>query len=215
MSDDRAAGVRHLDGTTAEGSAEAANVLEAGGLVVHPTSTVYGIGGAATAALDAEIARLKGRSPDTPFIRLAPSVDALRAECPHLEWDDRARRLAAGFWPGSLTLVLPDGTARGLAVRVDAHRVVAALLARWGRLMSSTSLNPHGAPPCRTPESVLAVLGGLPSTEVPIAFLDAGPLPAAPPSTVVTLLERPARVLREGAVPLEAVRGCIEEVHVG
>jgi len=214
VSDDPQARFRQVDGSTAAGIAEAADVLRAGGLVVHPTSTVYGIGGAATAALDREIARLKGRSSGTPLIRLAPSVESLRTECPELEWDDRARRLAAEFWPGSLTLVLGDGTSRGLAARVDSHPVAAALLARWGHLMSSTSLNPHGAPPCRTPESVASVLGALPTTEVPIVFVDAGPLPEAAPSTVVSLLARSARVLRTGAVRVEDVQRCIEEVQV-
>lgn len=215
MSDDDRARARRVDGSTAEGIAEAVEILGSGGLIVHPTSTVYGIGGAATARLDEEIARLKGRSSDTPLIRLAPSIERMRAECPGLVWDERARRLAAEFWPGSLTLVLANGTERGLAVRVDSHPVLTTLMTSWGHLMSSTSLNLHGASPCRTPASVRSVLSGLPATEAPIVFVDAGRLPEAAPSTVVSLLERPARVLRVGAVPAEDVQRCIEEVSVG
>jgi len=196
------------------GIAAAVEVLRSGGLVVHPTSTVYGIGGAATAPLDREVTRLKRRPSDTPLIRLAPSIEVIRAECPDLVWDDRARQLAARFWPGSLTLVLPDGTASGVAFRIDSHPVLAELLAGWGRLMSSTSLNPHREPPARTPESVRSALSGLAATRVPIVFVDAGSLPDAQPSTVVSLVERPARVLRVGAVPLEDVQQCVEEVHV-
>lgn len=195
--------------------AEALDALAKGGVVVHPTSTVYGIGGPATEAADAEIARLKRRPAGIPLIRLAPSIDVLRAECPSLEWDERADRLAEEFWPGSLTIVLGDGTPSGLAVRVDSHPVLAELLDRWGRLMSSTSLNLHGAEPCRTPGAVRKALAELPDSDRPVAFVDAGPLPDAAPSTVVSLRERPAWILRQGAVEVEDVRRCIGEVRVG
>lgn len=213
MSGNRDGVARRVDGLIAEGIAEAVGVLGDGGLVVHPTSTVYGIGGAATPRLDAEIARLKGRSEDTPLIRLAPNLETLRAECPDLVWDERVERLAARFWPGSLTLVLDNGTTRGVAVRIDSHPVVARLLAVWGQLLSSTSLNPHGASPVRTPESVRSVLSELPATKVPIVFVDAGPLPDSEPSTVVSMLTRPAQVLRVGAVSPEDVQRCLEEVR--
>ena len=217
MSEDRQPTPARANGVPDAAIADAVEVLGGGGFVVHPTSTVYGIGGAATEAVDSEIARLKGRPAGTPLISLAPSVDVLRVERPDIAWDERADRLAAEFWPGSLTLVLVDGTTRGIAVRVDSHPVTAALLTEWGHLMSSTSLNPHGVQPCRDLEAVRAVMRGLPETERPIAFVDAGPLPEAPPSTVVSLLERPARVLRVGAVPVEDVQRYIEieEVRVG
>ena len=90
--------------------------------------------------------------------------------------------------------------------------VILALLGRWRQLLSSTSLNPHGAPPCRTPASVSATLKGMTAARVPLIFLDAGPLPRGRPSTVLSLLEHPARVLREGAVTVEELRSCVVEV---
>lgn len=204
-----------MTGERSQTIAEAVEVLRSGGLVVHPTSTVYGIGGPATESADAEIARLKRRPAGMPLIRLAPSIGVLRSECPSLEWDERADRLAAAFWPGSLTIVLGDGTASGLAVRIDSHPMVAELLDRWGSLLSSTSLNAHGAEPCRTPAAVREALAGLPDSDLPIAFVDAGALPESASSTVVSLRDRPARVLRQGAVAVADLRRCIEEVRVG
>lgn len=201
------------DGPNESALTEAVDCLQADGLLVHPTSTVYGIGGPPTETADVEISRLKDRPPDTPLIRLTDSIEMLRAERPNAVWDERAERLAVEFWPGSLTLVLPDASPVGLAVRLDSHPVILGLLSRWRHLLSSTSLNPHGSPPCRTPASVSAVLKGMTSARGPVIFLDAGPLPRGRPSTVVSLLKQPARVLREGAVTVEDLRRCIGEIE--
>jgi L-threonylcarbamoyladenylate synthase len=203
------------DGPNPAALTEAIDCLEAGGFLVHPTSTVYGIGGPTDREADAEINRIKDRQADTPLIRLADSIETLRADRPEVTWDERAEKLAAEFWPGSLTLVLPDGTPSGIGFRVDSHPLILQLLASWRQLLSSTSLNPTGSPPCRTPASVSATLKGMTPTGRPVIFLDAGPLPRGRPSTVVSLLERPARVLREGAVTVGELQQCIGEVLSG
>jgi len=188
----------------------AAAALRDGAILAHPTSTVYGLGALGPGG-DRAIARLKDRDPERPFLRLAASVEALRAARPELDWDERAERLARRFWPGGLTLVLPDGSGAGLGVRVEAHPVTRALLERLGAAtLSSTSLNRTGAEPARTSGEVEAFLAAAPDPGPPVLFLDAGDLPASRPSTVVSLVERPARLLRAGAVPPEEVAGAMD-----
>ena len=91
----------------------AAEVLGAGGIVVHPTETVYGIGGDGTDENNELISRIKHRESGRPLILLVPSLKALRDSFPGLEWPPQAEELARRFWPGPLTLVArcPDAPA--------------------------------------------------------------------------------------------------------
>src|SRR5438477_11670932 len=88
--------------------AAAARLLIAGELDAFPTETVYGLGGDATS--DRTVARIfeaKGRPHFNPLIAHFPDAGAARAQ---MAFDGRAERLAARFWPGALTLVLPRRT---------------------------------------------------------------------------------------------------------
>ena len=187
----------------------AVEVLRDAGLFVHPTSTVYGLGARAEPELDAVVARLKGHDEGRPLIRLAASSTQVRQRRPGARWPEPAVRLADRFWPGGLTLVLEDGSQHGIAVRVDGHPVARAVPAALDDLVSSTSLNRAGGEPARDPDRALEVLAGMPRPDRPCAFLDAGPLPASPPSTIVSLREDPPRVLREGAVEQAALEDCL------
>jgi len=193
------------------GVADAVEVLRGGGLLVHPTGTVYGIGGAATEEVERKIAELKGRPPKRPCIRLAGSVDRLRRLLPQVPWSERTALLARTFWPGPLTLVVDDGTEEGIAVRVDGHPGMRRILERWGGLFLSTSLNRSGGRPTGAEVRARAVAEALPDVSLPIAFLAAGDLPGPPSSTILSL--RPegsrARVLRAGAVPVERIEACL------
>ena len=133
--------------------AEAARLLAAGQLVGFPTETVYGLGadardGRAVAAIFAA----KGRPHFNPLICHFATAEAAFAE---VLADDRARRLAAAFWPGPLTLVLPrrpdcriDLLAGAgldtLAVRVPAHPMALAMLRAFGGPVAAPSANPSG-----------------------------------------------------------------------
>lgn len=193
----------------------AASRLRRGGIVVHPTATVYGLGARVTRDLDEELARLKSRPPGKPFVRLAPDLEAARSAAARDGWDDRAERLAREFWPGALTLVLDDGSPDGLAVRVDSHPVVLALLAELRELMSSTSVNRGGDRPAWDPPDVRAELERMPGTERPVLLLDAGPAARKVPSTLLSLRERgPPRLLRAGAVDVQEIEACLEETVV-
>ena len=141
----------------------AAEVLAEGGLVVHPTETVYGIGGDGTAANNHLISRVKRREPDQPLLLLVPDREVLRLTFEALEWPAEAEKLAGSFWPGPLTIVVrcpgaPDGLIGprdGLAVRISPDPTVAQLLAVWGRPMTSSSANLAGREPARTLEEAL------------------------------------------------------------
>ncbi len=173
-----------------------------------PTETVYGL---AADALDAEacagIYRAKGRPPTDPLI--VHVLSAREAEkIAHL--NPAARRLAAAFWPGPLTLVLekrvgvPDIVTAGLgsvAVRVPAHALFRRLLRVTGRPLAAPSANPFGYVSPTTAEHVRAGLG-----ERIGHILDGGACSVGLESTIVDVRDpaRP-RLLRPGAITREQV----------
>jgi L-threonylcarbamoyladenylate synthase len=146
--------------------ADAAAAALSGGLVVIPTDTVYGVGTrpddpAATRALFV----VKGRPRDLGIpVLVASSAEAEEAAV----LDDRARLLAARFWPGPLSLVLPrtdrsrgwdlGGDATTIAVRIPRHPLALAVLSRTGPL-AVTSANRSGEPTPATLDGVRASLG--------------------------------------------------------
>ena len=202
------AGAASLDG----GVRKAVEVLRAGGMLAHPTETVYGIGGAARPEVDLRVAALKGRALDrAPLLRIALDTQVLLLAFPDLVWPREARRLALRFWPGALTLVLEDGSAQGTAVRVEAHPVMRAVLQEWKGPIGSTSLNFSGEPPAVTAVQAGKCLDMMPDVDVPVLLLDAGDLSGPPPSTLVSFLGSVPEVLREGAVRSAAIQDCLTE----
>ncbi len=181
----------------------AARLLAAGGLVAFATETVYGLG--ANAASGAAVARLyeaKGRPAFNPLI--AHVADAATAQA-LARFDAAATRLAAAFWPGPLTLVLPrrpdcpvaDLATAGLdtiAVRVPAHPVAHAILAAFGGPVVAPSANRSGHVSPTTAAHVLADLRGRIDLVV-----DGGPAPMGLESTIVACLGGPV-LLRPGAL---------------
>ncbi|MFC7340977.1 L-threonylcarbamoyladenylate synthase [Saccharopolyspora griseoalba] len=187
------------------GLAAAANTVRAGGLVVLPTDTVYGIG---ADAFDANAVRAllaaKGRGPDMPVPVLVGSwstVDGLVMSVPQ-----QARALIEAFWPGGLSLVLPQapslnwnlGETRGTVnLRMPLHPVALDLLREVGP-MAVSSANRTGQPPAATAAEAEEQLGDRVQT-----YLDGGPSGDPVPSTIVDLTQGNPRVLRDGAVTRE------------
>lgn len=176
------------------------DALSAGGVVVIPTDTVYGVAVSPTIPTGiAAIFELKGRSHAKALPVLGDSMEALGRIA---VFDERARRAAAKFWPGPLTLVLPraadftvdlggdDRTT--VAVRVPAFELTRALLARTGPL-AVTSANLSGEPEARSVDEARARFG-----DRVAAYLDGG-VTEGLPSTVLSLVGE-ATVLREGAI---------------
>jgi L-threonylcarbamoyladenylate synthase len=191
------------------GMARAAEILRSGGLVALPTETVYGL--AARADSDSAIAaidRTKGRPEFNPLIVHAAN---LRQAEKLARFDDRARLLAQRFWPGPLTLVLPvrpeapiaSAVTAGLAtiaVRVPAHPLMQAVLARAGVPLAAPSANRSGGVSPTSAEHVLASFGeGAPPV------LDGGPCERGLESTIVALRDAGWQLLRPGPIPESAV----------
>ena len=185
----------------------AAEVLRGGGLVVYPTETFYGLGALlASAQAVARLALAKLRPEGKPLPLVA--ADLAMARTVAAAFPPLAERLAARFWPGPLTLVVPaapglppevtgDGT---VGVRVPGSALARDLSRLAGGPLTSTSANLSGGPPVTRPGDLDP--GLLSRVE---AVLDGGTVPGGLPSTVVALEAGGPRLLRPGAVPWEAV----------
>jgi L-threonylcarbamoyladenylate synthase len=187
------------------GIAAAAARLRRGELVALPTETVYGLAARADSAeAVAAIYRAKGRPDFNPLIVHVPSLAA--AERLAL-FDDRARALAAAFWPGALTLVLPLRSDAGIAqavtaglptiaLRCPAHPVMRAVLEESGLPLAAPSANRSGGISPTRAEHVVASLGAA----VPLV-LDGGACAAGIESTIAALRgDNRWQVLRPGPV---------------
>jgi L-threonylcarbamoyladenylate synthase len=180
-------------------AAAALQVIGAGGVVLIPTETFYGLAAdPRSAAGVARVYALKGR----------PRVLALPVLCADWEQveelvavEERLRARLELVWPGPTTVVLPArarlacAPADTLAVRIPGLEVLRRLLAVTGPL-TGTSANRHGRAPARRAASALAALHGEPDLT-----LDGGTTPGGSPSTLVDLTVEPARVLRGGPQP--------------
>ncbi len=181
--------------------ARTAAVLRAGGLVVYPTETVYGL---AAAALSPEavqrVFHAKGRPAAQPLpvqIGQPADIDSLAQDIPA-----EARALLAAFFPGPLTLVLPrrpavpdlvTGGGETVGLRMPDHPVALGVLRAFGGPLVCPSANLTTRPAPMSAAEALADLEG----RVDL-ILDGGPTTDRTPSTVLDLTTRPARLLREG-----------------
>ena len=190
-----------------EAIVRAAVLLRAGRLVAFPTETVYGLGGDATNELAvADIFATKGRPRFNPLIVHVP--DLAEAET-YAVFNAPARRAAARFWPGPLTLVLPRRHGSGLsllasagldtvAIRAPGHPAAQALLREAGRPIAAPSANRSGRVSPTEAAHVADELGD----DVAL-ILDDGPTPLGLESTVLDLSGEAPALLRPGAVTLE------------
>lgn len=184
--------------------AQAAAVLADGGVVAFPTDTVYGLGCRPDAAAAVRrIYRIKGRPRSRPLVLMvtgAAALDGLAGRVP-----PAARALAAAFWPGPLTMVLPaspvvarwgldrQGT---VGLRHTAEPAVNAIMERLGSPLATTSANASGGAESLTAEDVARGLAGTADL-----ILDGGPSGGRVASTVVDLCGAAPVVLRKGALP--------------
>ena len=204
----------HLPATAID---EAAALLRRGELVAFPTETVYGLG--ADAGDDRAVAAIfaaKDRPRFNPLIvHVADPGDAQRLA----RFDERASVLAARFWPGPLSLVLPRAercpvsllASAGLdtlAVRMPAHALARELIRRAGRPLAAPSANRSGRVSPTTAAHVAAELDGRIA-----AILDGGPCAVGLESTVLDLSGPRPRLLRPGGLPLEALEAMLGPVE--
>ena len=194
------------------GRAAAAEVLRAGGIVAVPTDTVYGIAVALDTPGGVEaLFAAKQRPPDKGIMLLL--ADA--AQAPDIgEWSPTAAALAAAFWPGGLTVIVPQrpdvpvppaltaGTAT-IGLRVPDHPAPRALAAAVGPI-PTTSANRSGEPEAGDAAAIVAQLG-----DAIALVLDGGPAHGGPASTIVDCTVDPPRILREGAIPVHAIEAAL------
>jgi len=214
-----------------EALAAAVACVRAGGLLAYPTETVFGLGAdARSERAVAALRRWKGRPDGQPLSVLVAGPETLDAL--GLAPPAAARALAARFWPGPLTLVVPAprgafaaGVARedgAVGLRCSAHPVAAALARALAAAdvgpITATSLNRSGEPPaaglaaarrlCREHPGPLLVAAGA-----------CGPVSCAAPSTVVDCTGPGFQLIREGAIPeaalAEALVGAPSGAHEG
>ncbi|WP_112322371.1 L-threonylcarbamoyladenylate synthase [Oceanibium sediminis] len=202
---------------TPRGLRAAVAMLREGQLVSFPTETVYGLG--ADATNDRAVAGIfaaKGRPRFNPLIVHVPDLAEVEAiaSVPQVAAD-----LAAAFWPGPLTMVLPLRADSGLAdlvsaglptvaVRVPADPVAQALLRALGRPVAAPSANPSGKVSATTADHVMQGLSGRIA-----GVLDAGPTGVGLESTILAVEpEGAVTLLRPGGLPIEAVEAMIGPV---
>jgi len=200
------------------GRAAAIEALRDGGIVALPTDTVYGI----AVALDTPggieaLFAAKRRPPEKGIMLLL--ADA--GQAPGIgEWPPAAAALADAFWPGGLTLVVPQrpevslptvltGGAATIGLRVPDHPAPRALAAAVGPL-PTTSANISGLPEARDATEILGQLG-----DYVALVLDGGPAQGGPPSTIVDCsMERPV-LLRSGPISGEQVAAILDASGIG
>ncbi|MDE3067630.1 MAG: threonylcarbamoyl-AMP synthase [Verrucomicrobiota bacterium] len=194
----------------------AAELLRAGQVVALPTETVYGL--AANALDENAVARLfevKGRPENNPIIVHVAGLEMAGRCVSH--WPAAADKLAAAFWPGPLTLVLPRAkcipkivTAGGPAVgiRWPAHPLIQAVIRACDFALAAPSANlSHRVSPTSA-EHVRRQLGG----KIPL-IVDGGPSQVGIESTVLDLTVSPPQILRPGMNHAESLAAVVENLQ--
>ncbi|MCL2628634.1 MAG: L-threonylcarbamoyladenylate synthase [Oscillospiraceae bacterium] len=187
----------------------AVEVLKSGGLVGVPTETVYGLAGnGLDEAAVSMIYEVKGRPTVKPLSLLVADIEVAASVCADIP--EAAKKLAEAFWPGPLTIVLPCRdtvpsivTAGGdtIGVRCPDHPKTLELLRLAGVPAATPSANISDMPSPKTADDVLAYFDG----KIP-CVIDGGACTLGVESTIVSLVEKPYKILRQGALPEDDIK---------
>ncbi len=196
--------------STSDTIPRALEILKRGGLVAFPTDTVYGVG---TLAFDGNAVESIYVAKDRPMEKAIPILigHALDLEKVGSNIPETARKLAARFWPGPLTILVPKradlpesvSATSTVGVRVPDHALARALLRAAGP-MAVTSANISGAQSPVTAQEVYEQLG----SRIPL-IIDGGKTPGGVPSTLVDCTSSDLKILREGPISLEELRSAL------
>jgi L-threonylcarbamoyladenylate synthase len=191
----------------ASAAQRAAEVLRACELIVLPTDTVYGVASALNAVAISRIFEAKQRPPERAVPVLLADAEAVPLAAS--DFPAPARRLAAVFWPGPLTLVLPKredlpsnlSYLPTVGVRVPDHAGVRAIIAAAGGALAVTSANRSDQPPACSVQEAVAYLA-----DAVTLYLDGGPSPGGVASTVIAFEADELQILRAGPISEEDSR---------
>ena len=206
-----------LSAQAPETASIAADLIQKGELVAIPTETVYGLG---ANGLDeeavAKIFQAKGRPQDNPLILHICGPEQIELFCHHIP--QSAYDLAAAFWPGPLTLVLPardvvprrtTGGLDTVAVRCPDNAVTREIIRLSGVPIAAPSANISGKPSTTTAQHVLHDHDGKIA-----AIVDGGPCRVGVESTIVDLTEERPRLLRPGGIGPEQLLAVLGDLVV-
>jgi L-threonylcarbamoyladenylate synthase len=185
---------------------QAAQLLRDGRVVAYPTDTLYGLAvDPRNAAAVRRLFELKGRAESSALTLIAADIaQAQKAG----DLNALAQRLAEQWWPGPLTIVvrakamLARETLAGgatVGIRVPNHLIAQALAREFGFCITATSANRSGSPAALSAQDVLEMLPGSDGV------IDGGRVKGGAPSTLVSVYDERATLLREGAVAWDRV----------
>jgi L-threonylcarbamoyladenylate synthase len=196
----------------------AVDALRDGELVAFPTETVYGLGAnASNPAAVRKVFELKGRPPSHPVIVHIDQRKYLKRWVRDVS--PAAEKLAATFWPGPLTLVLPraeavhdvvTGGQDTVAIRIPSHPMARQLLDAFGGGIAAPSANRYGRLSATRAEHVEDEFG-----DAVKVILDGGECQLGLESTIVSCLGDEVRMLRPGSITLGQLRNVVGEVAIG
>lgn len=202
-----------LEGGLQQAVSRARDELDADGVILYPTDTVYGLGADAFSDEAVEkIYAIKGRDPQNP---ISCVVADLETAAEFVEVNDVARKLAEKFLPGPLTMILKKkkeitgGIARGIdtiAIRIPRNEFCLTLARAYGRPFTTTSANLSGLPTGSTVDEILEQLGE--TSQLIDLSIDGGRLEDRKPSTIIDLATGLPSVLRTGVISEEEILRC-------
>ena len=171
--------------------AEILAVLSGNGIVIMPCDTIYGIVGIAPVSKN-RIKKLKGREETKPFLLLIRK-----------EWVSRFTKVDIekyflDLWPGPLTLIVPGLFGDSIALRVPDDERLQNLLSKLNEPLYSTSVNRSGQESLNKTKEIEIEFG----SEVDL-FVNEGDLKGGLPSTIVDISQKPFKMIREGACPID------------
>lgn len=193
----------------------AAQIIRRGGLVGVPTETVYGLAGnGLDEAAVRQIYEVKGRPEVKPLALMIHDAGEIDRYCQAVP--EAAKALAARFWPGPLSIVLrartdvvPEIVRAGgdtVSLRCPDHPLTLEALRLAGLPFAAPSANPSGQPSPKTAEEVCSYFAGRID-----AVIDGGPCGLGRESTILDMSRAPWRILRQGALPEQSIRGALRE----
>lgn len=184
------------------------HLINSHAVFIYPTETIYGIGGVYhSETVKKRIYEAKQRPPEHALILLGANLSAFDAL--DLIWPPSAQALAAAFWPGPLTLVLPRRNAEATGLRVSHHPFIVALSRYCNIPIFSTSANKSGIPYSNDSQAIYEQF----KTTVDF-MVDAGPLPFSLPSTIVKITaDDSVSLLREGVITSVLIKNALSHGH--